>query len=143
MSSAQENNLSCSMLNFTKVGENTFSLVKIIRKNGLEIWSPGKAIRTKHPSTFQFSYTSSEMSDYDGNYLILDTDYDNYSILYRCKNFVFVKTENVWVFSRKISMNETELNPIVDKVIKKLSFERNDITSINNSEKNCNKTFSL
>lgn len=37
----------------------------------------------------------------DANYIIVDTDYDNYSIVWSCKNKLIIKIESLWLLTRK------------------------------------------
>lgn len=36
-----------------------------------------------------------------GDYRVLDTDYTTYSVVYSCTSYLFFKSENVWILTRK------------------------------------------
>ena len=57
----------------------------------------------------------------DGDYRVLDTDYENYSVVYSCsQSFIFIKTEYIWILTRDpkpaASVISTAENVIKSKV---------------------------
>ncbi|XP_037511020.1 lopap-like [Rhipicephalus sanguineus] len=53
--------------------------------------------------------------------IVLDTDYDNYAVLWACENNIIsgiVRRENIWVLSRSPTLNATMQNFIMDHLKK-------------------------
>ena len=68
------------------------------------------------------SFTSPPFFDRDPNYLVLDTDYTSYSIVYSCNNFLngLMKYENVWFLSRTPLVSTDLLNKVTNIITKKI-----------------------
>ena len=51
----------------------------------------------------RFQLKFSKLQPVWGNYHVLDTDYENYSIIYSCRTFFFgkAKTEYAWILTRE------------------------------------------
>ena len=45
-----------------------------------------------------------------GNYWVLDTDYNNYSLVYSCSKMVGIKIENAWILSRQPTLDASTIN---------------------------------
>uniref|UniRef100_T1D4U3 Apolipoprotein D n=1 Tax=Psorophora albipes TaxID=869069 RepID=T1D4U3_9DIPT len=53
----------------------------------------------------------------NSNYWVMDTDYDNYAVIYSCKNLSETKSaEAAWVLSKQRTINP-EVLPIVDQLV--------------------------
>ena len=46
---------------------------------------------------------------YSGDYRVVATDYTSYAIVYSCTDFIFFKSENVWILSRSETLDSTTL----------------------------------
>ena len=75
----------------------------IIGKAEINKWFPGKL-----SVTFFF--------DFPADYQIVDTDYDNYSIVYGCESFLDIRlAEFYWVLVRdQIEEGTSEFNSVMD-----------------------------
>jgi apolipoprotein D and lipocalin family protein len=52
-----------------------------------------------------------------GNYWVVDTDYDNYSLVYSCKSYLgIMKSEAVWFLSRKRTLDEVFYGRLTEKL---------------------------
>lgn len=51
-------------------------------------------------------------------YAVVDTDYDNYSIVISRSRFAFIGYDKVWILTRQQSVNETELAGLLEKAEK-------------------------
>jgi apolipoprotein D and lipocalin family protein len=53
-----------------------------------------------------------------GNYWVLDTDYNSYSIVYSCSIRLggFMKTEVAWILSRSRNMSQSAVDGLVSKI---------------------------
>ena len=52
---------------------------------------------------FKFSFPTSPV---DGDYEILDVDYDSYAVVYSCSQFLFFKYELGWILTRKPQVSQ-------------------------------------
>ena len=52
------------------------------------------------------------LTDSTGSYIVIDTDYTNYALVYSCNQRIpnFLKTEIVWILARSKSLNSTQLD---------------------------------
>jgi apolipoprotein D and lipocalin family protein len=52
-----------------------------------------------------------------GNYWVVDTDYENYSLVYSCKSYLgIMKSEAVWFLSRKRTLDDGRVGGLVEKL---------------------------
>ena len=61
-----------------------------------------------------------------GDYRVLDTDYENYSVVYSCTPYLFFKDENVWILTRARTPDAsimTTAQNIVKTKLPKYSFD--------------------
>ena len=56
-----------------------------------------------------------------GPYEVLDTDYENYSIVYTCSSYFFglLKQENVWILAREPNIS-LEVEPLFETIYAKV-----------------------
>ncbi len=72
---------------------------------------------------------------FEGDYRIMDTDFDNYSIVYGCSNLIFWKFELAWVLFRNPNKFNTELSEKYSNYLfEKFGFLKKDLYF---TEKNC------
>merc|ERR1712223_410936 len=50
------------------------------------------------------------------NYNVIDTDYDNFSIVYSCNNYGFLKSEILWILTRK----RFPARPLISHLLRKI-----------------------
>ena len=63
-----------------------------------------------------------------GNYDIVKTDYENYSIVYSCKNYFGIyHMEFIWILTRKQNPSVELINELVDYIVKKLKYPKDRI----------------
>ncbi len=71
--------------------------------------------KTKNPNSFTFSYLGIK------NMLtVVETDYDNYAVVYTCTDMFFSKMYNVVILSRKDSLSEDKLKELMTMIKNKL-----------------------
>tara|TARA_B110000285_G_C14752910_1_gene436024 strand:- start:89 stop:361 length:273 start_codon:yes stop_codon:yes gene_type:complete len=64
----------------------------------------------------------------EGKYIILDTDYNNYTVVYNCDNWFFGFTRAVWMLSRTPRIDDsyvTVAKDLIDKKVGKASGSSN------------------
>uniref|UniRef100_A0A4Y0BM78 Apolipoprotein D n=1 Tax=Anopheles funestus TaxID=62324 RepID=A0A4Y0BM78_ANOFN len=72
----------------------------------------------------------------NSNYWILDTDYDNYALIYYCRNLSASKSaEAAWVLSKQRTINVT-VRDVVDQLVDKY-FVRQDMRVTEQSQSKC------
>ena len=52
-----------------------------------------------------FLFPSFDTSPFDGDYRVIDVDYDRYAVVYSCTQFLFVKYELGWILTREPTVN--------------------------------------
>ncbi len=60
----------------------------------------GKAKQTSNPAALKVSFFGPLWLT-GANYKIIETNYDDYSVIYSCSNYGFFYTEYAWILSRK------------------------------------------
>ena len=64
------------------------------------------------------------------NYIVIDTDYDNYSVFYNCENTWYGSMDYFWILGREPTMDPallTKLESIIKEKIPSYNFESNAI----------------
>ena len=54
-------------------------------------------------------------SPVDGDYWILDTDYESYSVVYSCSQVAFLKLELGWILTREANPSEATVSELLIK----------------------------
>jgi lipocalin len=101
-------NFVCNKLSFQRIFGRLFEL----SVNGKAV-----VIDKKKPNELSVAFYGRSNTN-QSNYIVVDTDYDNYSIVYSCKksNSIFnpnSKTEYVWILSRKRTIDEELLDSLL------------------------------
>ena len=81
----------------------------------------GNAVQVGKPGTgslaVAFDGMPEQLVDDEPNYLVIDTDYDTYSIVYSCGNVLgFFTFDMLWVLAREPTLSEDTLTSIRDKI---------------------------
>ncbi|KAL1123304.1 hypothetical protein AAG570_002390, partial [Ranatra chinensis] len=88
-------------------------------------------VNEKEPSKFNLRFPYLPL---DAPYWVLDTDYDNYSVIWSCSNFGIFSTRNAWILTRArnptLQIMEKAYGVIDKNGISKAYFIRTD-------QKNC------
>jgi apolipoprotein D and lipocalin family protein len=71
-----------------------------------------------------------------GDYQILKTDYENYSIVYSCSNIVIGRFELVWVLTRKNEIDAENLNELIG-FVNKIGFSNDNLHFTNQKADFC------
>ena len=88
----------------------------IFRTNGNYFEQIGVAIaNTNNPSKFIVTFEFGPTKVYS-EYLVLDTDYTNYTLVYSCKVAMGTKYEHAWILSRKRILNDSTINYLYNKL---------------------------
>ena len=76
----------------------------------------------------------------EGKYIVLDTDYDNYAIIYNCDDWFFGFTRTVWLLSRTPRIDDTYVTAAKALIEKKVG-KNSGSTNPYNLEGQWRKTF--
>ncbi len=63
-----------------------------------------------------------------GDYRVLSTDYENYTLVYSCESLFLAKDENVWILTRDQTLSEelnTKVRSILAEKIPEYNLEKN------------------
>ncbi len=82
-----------------QINENRFGLEEFETAHG-EIVRPGVIL---------ISHEDSILARPNSNYYIINTDYENYAVVYTCSRGFFYRTQNVWILSRKSVLEDVYL----------------------------------
>jgi len=108
-----------------------------ILKDGTVSVAEGDAKQTSKSNPFQYGIKFSIFQPVRGDYQILDTDYETYSIIYSCSNFLVARNELVWILSRNRFMDRDLLEVLTDKVERQLGVSRETFMYDDQSEERC------
>ena len=63
-----------------------------------------------------------------GDYNVLATDYDSYSLVYSCSGLLgFGKTEYVWILSREPTLSDSKIAQLLDLVEERVGYGRDSL----------------
>jgi len=72
-----------------------------------------------------------------GKYWVLDTDYNNYSVVYSCSNYLYVsKIEFLWILGRKSSI-PTETRTAIEEMLKGYKIKVDKLVDTQQDEEKC------
>ena len=68
--------------------------------------------------TFSSIFDTGSGSGNATNYIVVDTDYTNYALVYSCSTTFYrlIKTEVAWILSRSRTLNQTTIDKLTAKV---------------------------
>ena len=78
-----------------------------------------------------FGYSAS------GRYIVVDTDYSNYSVVYSCGEYMTHKFEYVWILSRHRALDDNILSKLLLLIKNKFNISENDLHFTNQNESLC------
>lgn len=83
--------------------------------NGERSHALGRAVPDKtNANTLWVSFSTGIIGRLtQGNYQVIDTDYESFSLVYSCTNALFWKIEYSWILSRTPQLDQSKLNSLV------------------------------
>ncbi|XP_015791047.1 apolipoprotein D [Tetranychus urticae] len=87
-------------------------------------------INSNQPNVFSMRYS---LLASDIQYWVVDTDYDNYALIFACKQSLFLSIRNAWILGRKATLDAS----IRDNLVSKLSKLGVPETSLIKSDQSC------
>ena len=83
----------------------------------------GKAETTPNPFVLKVSFGESFLSKFfKGDYRVIDTDYENFSIVYSCTDLLIARAEFLWILSRTPKISDEQLINLSAFVANKLGY---------------------
>ena len=93
--------------------------------------------KTDRPFEFKEEILPFLTNIYDREYIILNTDYDNYSIVYSCYDAGFMKDQYVWILSRKPEIDNNLQNNLTTYIYDKTEISPDKLIDINQNTTLC------
>lgn len=117
-----------------KVSVNNTEVYKGKRKSAL-----GEATPTTNPNKFEVVFGDSIFSKFSkGDYQVMHTDYDYFSVVYSCTSFLGVaKAEFVWILSRHQTIDAELHSKLVNYIESELGYDAKDLRVNDQSAEAC------
>ena len=131
----------CTQANYSlnddgSIKVNNTDIIHGVQKSGIgraEITENPFRLKLRFPGTFWGKIIT-------GDYQIVDTDYDNYTIVYSCSSYIFAKVELYWILSRTREVSSDRILELTNYVAKKFNKTPNDFRVTDQSDKTCGGT---
>jgi len=93
--------------------------------------------KTNRPFEFKEDIVPFLSNIYDREYIILDTDYNNYSIIYSCYDAGLMKDQYIWILSRKPEMDNEMKNNLTNFILDETEIGPDILIDINQNKTLC------
>ena len=113
----------CSKAEYSLIDNNNIKVKNTEIRNGITYTAYGVASTTVKESVFSIKFENNKGL---GDYRVIDTDYENYSLIYSCGYFG-EKMEFVWILSRKPNLDENTLNKLISEINNKFNISKNEL----------------
>ncbi len=128
----------CGEANYSLNDDGSVRVNNIQVVNGKQISIIGKVETTENPFKFLVFFSDTFFGRlFKGDYQVVDTDYDNYAIVYSCENLLLGKNEFYWILSRSRDVSEHRLLELTTYVARKFNKTPNDFRITDQSENAC------
>lgn len=91
------------------------------------------------PAKLIVKFTQLGFIQTSGNYWVIDTDYDSYSLVYSCSNIFglgIAYSETTWFLSRTPTLNQTRIDYLKNK-LKSFTAGFNNVNFVVQNQTNC------
>jgi apolipoprotein D and lipocalin family protein len=101
--------------------------------NGKRNTAKGVGYRTSSSNMLlvKFGFSST------GNYIVVDSDYENYSVVYSCSEYLLHRYDYVWILSRNKTLEKIVLDRLLAMIYDKFKITQNDLHFTDQSETMC------
>ena len=109
-----------------------------LREGGKWTTALGRATTTQIPYQLEITFSESWIGKlFKGDYRVIDTDYDSFSLVYSCSDFILFRMEFVWILSRTPELPSEKLNEITELINDKLYIPTENIRFTNQNKELC------
>jgi lipocalin len=124
LSSEEKTDYSCIVHNYVITPDDNIrdDLSAYVNPNKTLINKTESLLKTNKP--YQYKKNVFTVNIYNIDYIILDTDYNNYAIAYACYNGAFVNFRYAWVLSRTKTLDQATLTKISSIVLDRTGIDK-------------------
>lgn len=113
----------CQEAQYTQNSNGTLTIVNTQLVNGKIDGVTGLAYGTSNPFRFKISFSNNFIGKYfKGDYQVVNTDYENFAVVYSCTDLYLARYDFFWVLSRKPLLAQEELSNYASYLNSKLGF---------------------
>ncbi len=108
------------------------------RADGKKTTVIGKATPTSDPFRLQISFSDSWIGKlFKGDYQVVDTDYESFTVVYSCSDLYVARAEFVWILSRTPEISQEKLNELTNIIADKTKISVDLIRFTNQKKEFC------
>jgi lipocalin len=108
------------------------------RADGKKTTVIGKATLTSDPFRLQISFSDSWIGKlFKGDYQVVDTDYESFTVVYSCSDLYVARAEFVWILSRTPEISQEKLNELTNIIADKTKISVDLIRFTNQKKEFC------
>jgi apolipoprotein D and lipocalin family protein len=98
----------------------------------------GRADRTENPFRLKVSFSDTFLGKlFKGDYQVVNTDYENFTIVYSCTNLLVARSEFFWILSRHPQVSAERLDDLTSYVAQKFNTTKDSLRITDRSEAAC------
>lgn len=128
----------CTQANYSFNDDGSIKVNNTNIVNGVHRGGIGRAETTENPFRLKLRFPGTFWGKIiTGDYQIVDTDYDNYAIVYSCSDFIFAKFELYYILSRTREVSDDRILELTNYVARKFNKTPNDFRVTDQSEETC------
>jgi apolipoprotein D and lipocalin family protein len=128
----------CDTANYSLNADGTLKVVNSELRDGEMTQVEGTGEKTDDQFRFKISFSKSFFSKFfKGDYRVVYTDYEGFSVVYSCSDLLFSKVEYVWILSRTSQLDKTKLDQAISIIPKTLNLSSDLLRFTNQNQTLC------
>ncbi len=128
----------CDVAEYSANLDGTVKVINSEIVNGKSNTANGKANTTSDPFRLQVAFSETFIGKlFKGDYQVLLTDYESFSIVYSCTDLFFARTQFYWILSRTPEMSQEKRTTILNYIKEKLDITEDKFRFTNQSKELC------
>ena len=129
----------CDVAQYSPNLDGTVNVINSEIVEGKSIIANGKINTTSDPFRLQVAFSENFIGQFfKGDYQVLLTDYESFSIVYSCFNLFFARTQFYWILSRTPEMSQEKRTYILNYIKEKLNISEDKFRFTNQNKELCN-----